>query len=80
MSVAEKARRKVLAVEIPRDELACRIAEKCIGMRRPNGASGTEALEQLMGEYPGMVAAWKAAADAAVMFFHECVNAGKQPS
>lgn len=80
MSATEKARRNILMIEIPRDELACRIAEKCIGLKRPAGKSGSEALAQLQGEFPDMVDAWMRAADAAVLFFHECIDAGRQPS
>lgn len=80
MSAAAKVKRTILGIEIPRDELACRIAEKCVGMKRPAGTSATEALAQLEAEFPDIVAAWRASADAAVLYFYECVNAGKQPS
>lgn len=79
MSAAEKAKKVVLGIEILRDELTARIAERCLGMRRPVGKTAAEALAQLEGVNPDIVAGFRAAADAAVIFFHECVNSGRAP-
>lgn len=80
MSDADKARKTVLNIEIPRDELAVRIAERCIGMRRPANGTAAEALAQMDLVQPNMSAGFRSAADAAVLFFHECVNAGRAPN
>ena len=80
MSAAEKARRTVLGIEIPRDELACRLAEAAMGAKRPEGATVAQAFAQMDRIDPGQSRRWRAAADAAVLFFHERVNAARQPS
>ena len=80
MSAAGNAKRKLLMIDIPRDELACRIAEACIGRARPSGMTGEQALAQLEAGYPDMVERWRRSADAAVQYFHERINAGRQPS
>lgn len=80
MSASAKARRAVLAVEIPRDTLALRIAIQVIGAKPPANADPAEALDQMDQISPGMSADFRRAADAAVMFFRECINAGSQPS
>lgn len=80
MSAVAKARQTVLAIAIPRDALAVRIATKVLGASPPAGADPAEALDQIDRINPGMGEDFRRAADAAVMFFHECINAGKQPS
>jgi hypothetical protein len=82
----DKAKRKLMMIEIPRDELALRIAIKCTGMKPPAGLSATSALDQLNrvfgaggGELP-MGEGFRQAADAAVAYFHERIEAGVQPS
>lgn len=81
---ADKARKTVLALvlEIPRDELALRIAMPCIGMRPNVPVNATEALDKMdaLGGPVLMGASFRRAADAAVQYFHECVNAGREPS
>ncbi len=77
---AAKAKSTMLAIEIPRDELAVRIAIPVIGARPREGASAAEALDQMNQTVPGMAANFRAAADAAVIYFHECINAARQPS
>lgn len=77
---AANARRTMLAIEIPRDELAVRIAIPVIGARPREGASAAEALEQMNQIVPGMAAHFRAAADAAVIYFHECIDVARQPS
>lgn len=82
MTAAQKAKRTLLNVEIPRDELAFRIAQKCIGAVAPLGTNSTKALDdmdKMAGALP-MGETFRRAADAAVVYFHECVNAGQQPS
>lgn len=82
MSAAEKAKRTLLGIEIPRDELALRIAMPCIGARFSGGISATEALDQMnnMGGALPMGDTFRKAADAAVLYFHEQINAARQPS
>lgn len=80
MSVADKAKKTLLGIEIQRDELACRIAEACTGMRRPPLVSASGALDQMASVNIDMVAGFRKSADAAVIYFHECINAGRQPS
>jgi hypothetical protein len=80
MSAPEKAKRTLLGIEIPRDELACRIAEASMGVLRPAGASVEQAFAQMDSIDPGQSERWKRAADRAVLYFHECINAGRQPS
>lgn len=80
MSAASKAKRTLLGIEIPRDELAVRIAEASMGARRPVGATSAEAFRQLDAIDPGQAARWRNAADQAVLYFHECISAARQPS
>jgi len=79
-SAAAKARHTVLAIEIPRDALAVRIAIPIIGAKPPSDADPAEALDQMDRINPGLSEDFRRAADAAVKFFHECINAGRQPS
>lgn len=80
MSAAAKAKRTMLMIEIPRDELACRIAEASIGATRAAGLTVAEAFAQMERIDPGQPERWRRSADAAVRYFHECTNAGRQPS
>jgi hypothetical protein len=86
MSTADKAKRKLIGIEIPRDELAFRIAQPCIGATPPPGTNATKALDDMdrMGIVPGMAfgmgESFRRAADQAVLYFHECIKAGTQPS
>lgn len=83
MSAADKAKRQLLGIEIPRDELAIRIGIACTGARPPAGMSATAALDQLDAMHgaiagaPAMGASFRRAADAAVLYFHECISAGR---
>lgn len=82
-TTVSKAKRHLIGIEIPRDELALRIAEQCIGLKAPAGTNAGDVLDQMDREHPlpiAMGAGFRRAADAAVLFFHECVNAGRQPS
>lgn len=78
-----KAKRTLLGIEIPRDELALRIAIQCTGVRPPAGMKAGDALDQLDRDFPGDIAmgtSFRRAADAAVLYFHERINAARQPS
>ncbi|MDR6851036.1 hypothetical protein J2Y54_000529 [Sphingomonas sp. BE123] len=80
---AEKAKRTLLGIEIPRDELAFRIAQRCLGLNAPAGTNATDALNNMNmhpGAGNGMGEGFRSAADAAVLYFYECINAGRQPS
>lgn len=80
MTAAEKARRNILAIEIPRDELACRIAEKVLEVKRPAGMDSEAALADLDQQRPGTARLFQRAADTAIAYYVECVNAARQPS
>ncbi|MFC4255421.1 hypothetical protein GRI97_08270 [Altererythrobacter xixiisoli] len=82
MKPADKARRTMLAIEIPRDELALRIAEQCFAMTAPTGTDPAKALDDMdrMGGPLPMGDSFRRAADAAVQYFHERINAARQPS
>lgn len=79
---AQKAKRTLLGIEIPRDELALRIAQPCLGMAAPVGTNATAALDamNLQGGPVLMGEGFRRAADAAAIYFYECVNAARQPS
>jgi hypothetical protein len=78
--MTEKAKRTLLGIEIPRDELALRIAQPCLGMRAKAGTDPSAALDDMDKISPGMGAGFRRAADAAVLFFHERINSARQPS
>lgn len=86
MSGAEKARRTLLGVEIPRDELALQIARGCIGLIPPAGTNASKVLDDmdrmatLDPAMPRMGQGFRRAADLAVLYFHERINAARQPS
>ena len=84
MTHAAKAKRTLLGIEIPRDELAMVIATACTGVRPPRGTPASKALDQLneMSVSDGMPmgTSFRKAADAAVLYFHEQINAARQPS
>jgi hypothetical protein len=65
---------KMFETEIDRIELTLRIAEACLGMKRPAGMSATEALEQLRGVKPDIVAGFEKAAINAAEYLVECFN------
>jgi hypothetical protein len=86
MSAAAKAKRTLLGIEIPRDELALRIAQGALGMKAPAGTNAKQALDEMDRLFggdpmrPDLGEGFRLAADQAVLFFHECINAGRQPS
>ncbi len=84
MKTVEKAKRTVIGIEISRDELAFRIGCKAMGVIPPRGMTAERALAEwnitTLPGVPLMGEGFRQAADAAVLFFHECVNAARQPS
>lgn len=80
VSPAQKAKRTLLGIEVPRDELALAIAIPCLRVRPPLGMSAGDALDKMEADFPGMGVGFRRAADAAVLYFHECINAARQPS
>jgi hypothetical protein len=77
---ADRVKRTLLGIEIPRDELALRIAIACLHMRPRKPITATEALDQLAASQPDIIDGFRRSADAAVLYFHERIQAGTQPS
>lgn len=65
---------KLFETEIDSTELTLRIAESCLGMRRPPGMSAKDALAQLRAAEPDHVAGFDRAAQRAAEYFVECFN------
>lgn len=65
---------KVLEAAIDSVELTLRIAEACLGMRRPPGTTAQDALAQLRAREPEHVAGFDRAAMRAAEYFVECIN------
>ena len=78
--MTDKAKKAIFAIEIPRDELALRIAMPCIGASYNGEKTATECLDDLNRTVWPMGETFRKAADAAVLYFHECIDAGSQPS
>lgn len=76
----QKAKRKLLMIEIPRDELALRMMAATVSARPPAGMTAKQALDAADIANPGIAADFYRAADAAVAYFHERINVGVQPS
>ena len=74
---AIRDRTAALVVEIDSAELAVRIGEAMMGVKRPEGATAVETLD---GTEPDVRAMLMEGAAAAAGFLLECVNAGKVPS
>ncbi len=74
MAAAKRQRGNLLEAEIDRDELTLRIAEACLGMKRPPGTSAKDALAQLRAAEPEHVAGFDRAAFRAAEYFVECIN------
>lgn len=74
---AIRERTAALVVEIDSAELAVRIGEAMMGVKRPVGATAAQTLD---GTEPDMRAMLMEAAAAAAGFLLECVNAGNAPS
>lgn len=77
LSATERSRKFLLAVEVPRDELAVRIARAILGAKPPANFTAAEALESLGEEN---AAAMRSAADAAVKYWAECIAAARAPN
>lgn len=67
-------RGKLLEAEIDSAELTLRIAEACLGMRRPPGMTARDALAQLRASEPDHIAGFDRAAIRAAEYFIECIN------
>ena len=80
MGAVNRAKRTLLGIEIPRDELAFRIMQKAVGLTPPPGMTWQEAQTMADAAQPGMWEVFRAQADAAVVYFHEQINAARQPS
>lgn len=61
-----------LVAEIDADELSCRIAEACIGVKRPKGTSARQALASFDEETR---TGFFKAAEIAVEYITSCINA-----
>lgn len=80
MMTPDKAKKTLLGIEIPRDELAVRMLEASIGAKRPAGMDAAAALVDMDKLNPGLASSMRAQADAAVLYFWDCIKAGSQPS
>lgn len=80
----EEVKRSVLGIEIPRDELAFRIAQRCLGMNAPAGTNASDALDNMNmtrgASGDGMGEGFRRAADSAVLFFQECISTARRPT
>jgi hypothetical protein len=66
---------KKFIAEIDEAELACRIAEGVLGLRRPDGATACEAVDGVSND-----ADWRSGARMALQYITECINEAKVPS
>jgi hypothetical protein len=84
---AEDAKRTLLAIEIPRDELALQMllggirnGQGLKDAKPPAGMTAAQALADADRHNPGLRATLLAQADAAVAYIFERIQAGRQPS
>lgn len=68
------AEKKIFETEIDSAELTLRIAEACLGMKRPAGTSARDALSELRSVQPEHIAGFDRAAMRAAEYFIECIN------
>ena len=66
-----KARTNGIIAEIDAAELACRIAEKALGLKRPEGTTGIQAMTNLD---PEQASRWLGAAKVAMEYVTECID------
>ena len=66
-----------LVAEADPNELACRIAEAAIGVKRPKGVTAHDAMKVFPDEER---AGFYKAAERATEYIIECINAGQVPS
>lgn len=88
--MGEAARRKAASfvAEIDETELALRLAETAIGLKRPSGLSAVDALQQLKQQavasgHPEAVQVYDSfarMARIACLYFSECIANGSEPS
>lgn len=69
------ALKKHMLAEIDLQELTLRIAEACLGLKRPPELSAKDALDQLRSSNPDIVAGFDKAAVRAAEYLTECINA-----
>ena len=62
------------AIKLDEHELACRIAEACIGLKRPAGKSARESLQEIEPHFPDAVSGFLKAARSAIIYVYECVR------
>lgn len=67
-------KKKLFETEIDSAELTLRIAEACLGMKRPPGMAAQDALAQLRAAEPKHIAGFDRAAMRAAEYFVECIN------
>lgn len=72
--------RAALIVEMDRDELAVRIAEGVLGLKRPDGSTAAQALAHMRLRFPEEVEGFERAAVKAMLYFKERSQAGSVPS
>lgn len=78
-------RRTVLMFDVDGEELACRIAEAAIGIKRPSGMTARQALDDMRrattsAGQPDMVPGFERAAQVAAEYIAQCAEKGRQPS
>lgn len=66
--------KKMLAAEVDVAELTLRIAEACLGMKRPPGMEAKDALGMLRASQPDIVKGFDRAAARSAEYFIECIN------
>ena len=76
MSIIEKSKAKYITAIDPM-ELAVRLAETYNGLRRPPGATTSQAFFSME---PQSQDAWMCAANAAMEYWRECINDLKKPN
>lgn len=65
---------KLFETEIDVAELTLRIAESCLGMKRPPDMPAKDALGQLRSSQPDIIAGFDRAAVRTAEYFVECIN------
>lgn len=66
--------KNTFVAEINGDELACRIAENCMGITRPEGKTAKEAMDELRRQFPDVVGGFYLAVEAAALYLGECME------
>ncbi len=66
--------KRILEVELDTAELTLRIAETCLGMKRPPNASAAEALALLRASLSQITSGFDRAANRVAAYFVACIN------